>query len=468
MKKLLSLLLAAITVLSLFACTADKEQNENDGDDVLYSSSDIALSSENFSFTRAEVSYLFHKNYSDFKYSDPDTVDFYKIDTDASLKDQVYYDDYTWFQFFADTATDYMQEVLILCEGALAAGIELDDEDRATIDETIKSWTDYAEKYEYTEKELFGKFFNEEVNTSVMKSFLEKDALSAKYRSALVSEYEFTDDMIKEYVEKNRDNFYYIDYLKYTIDEDDVSTPKATAQTFANAKTADEFLSLVSDYITDTLKKDEDEKTADLEECSVIGEQKKTYGTFSPWAFGGASDNQTFIEEDEVDGEYTVYFLTRAPYLDTVPTRNIRIISDNVSSYSKYQDVVDHLNELLDDWKEKGGTEEEFAKLAQSESDDADTRDNGGYVGNMTQFDTSLGEKVRTWVFSDERKAGDTEIILGEGCYYAVYFCGEDIPGWQLNSELSLAQEKLENQYDELADKYSVTVNDKVIASLEG
>ncbi|MDD6094116.1 MAG: hypothetical protein PUC29_00005, partial [Clostridia bacterium] len=307
--------------------------------------------------------------------------------------------------------------------------------------------------------------FNGDVTPDVMRSFMEKETLAVKYQSLIASEYSFTDEELKSYVEENRDSFYYVDYLKFTVDEDDVSMPKATAEGIAGAKSADEFLSLVSAYLTDTLKDENAEET--LGKCAVTGEKKKSYGKFSEWAFGGAKENDTFIDENAVDGQYTVYMLTKAPYIDETPTKNARIIRENVSSHNSYQDTINYLNGLLDKWKEEGGTEDAFAALAEKESDDTKTKDYGGLLNCVSRFDTTVAENIRSWLFEDGRTAGDTGVVKGDACYYAVYFSGEDAPGWEISAQIGMGQKKMQEDYEALEKQYPVTSDEAVIASLD-
>lgn len=470
MKRLLSLLLAAIMVLSFASCSEKGEDDKNGADEAEYSASDIALSTENFSFTRAEISYIFHKNYSDFKLNYPDSIDMYNIDTGASLKDQVYHDDYTWFRYFADAAVYYAKQILAFCEGAKEAGVELTDEDRESIDAAVKTWTDYARDYDYKEDELFAKYFNSDVTADVLRSCMEKEMLYLRYESVLseAEDFNFTNEQLESYVSENVDDFLYIDYLKFTVDEDDTSTPKAEAEKIASAKTPDEFLALAKEYLTN-VKKDEDaDKT--LESCKVVGEKMKRYSNFSMWAFteGSESDNSTHVEENSLEGEYTAYMLLKEPYTDTAPTKNVRIIKENVSSHNSFKETSDYLSEMLEAWKAGGGTEEAFAELAKKESEDENTKENGGLISNVNRFDTDVDEGIVKWLFEEERQVGDTGVVKGDKCYYAVLLTGEDLPGWEISARIGLAQNEMQEKFEELSMFHPVKVDNDVIDSLEG
>lgn len=469
MKKTVSLLLIfallAAFIPALTSCGDKPEEGKKE--ETAYTADDIAMSTENFSFTRAEVSYIFHKNYSEMKLKYADSVDMYNIDTESSLKDQIYYDDYSWFQYFADMATDYMKEILVFCEAAKADGMELTEEEKEGIEASLKTWTDYARDYDYKIEDLLGKYYNSDVTIDTMRSFMEKETLAMDYQSKLVDTYDFTEEELKQYVADHYDDFYYIDYLKFEIDEDDCSTPKATADSLAAAKTPDEFLSLAKDYL-ENVKED---KKADetLASCTVTGEKKKDYSDFSKWAFDGGKENATYTETDEVDGVYTVYMLTKTPYIDEVSTRNIRVLQENVSSHNSYQDTINYLNSLLDDWKAGDATERAFADMVIEKSDDGETASVGGLINAVSRFDTTLSAELINWTFDSARKAGDTGVVKGgDSFYYAVYYIGEEIPGWKADANIGISQERLNSDYEAQLEKSPVQLFDDVINSLEG
>ena len=127
-RRLVSLALAAVfCVLPLASCK--KGDAKSDDDDKVYTAGDIAMSTENFTISRAEVSYIFYQNYNEFVNNNSETVDMYNIDTNSSLKTQEYHDGITWFRYFADATVDYMKFVLVFCEAARADGLTLDSDD---------------------------------------------------------------------------------------------------------------------------------------------------------------------------------------------------------------------------------------------------------------------------------------------------------------------------------------------------
>ena len=204
MKKFLALLLAAALALSLFACGKQNDDGDKDGDDTsAVQPGDIALKTENFSITMAEASYIFFQNYNDFRYNNSESFDVYNIDSNKSLKEQVYHDDITWFDYFKDATVSYLEYILVFCEAARAEGMELTEDDYKTIDETVASWTDYADNYGYSEDELFSLYLGEDINAEVLHSYIEKETLAFKYYDKIIEAYNFTDEELSSFVEES-------------------------------------------------------------------------------------------------------------------------------------------------------------------------------------------------------------------------------------------------------------------------
>ena len=105
MKKIISLLLALVFIAAPLAACSDNTEETDNSQNSKYNADSIVLSTENFSYTRAEYSIAFYQ-YCNEIFSDQETVDFYNVDSNLSLKNQVYYDDVTWFDYFSDMAVD--------------------------------------------------------------------------------------------------------------------------------------------------------------------------------------------------------------------------------------------------------------------------------------------------------------------------------------------------------------------------
>lgn len=467
MKKFLALLLAAALALSLFACGKQNDDGDKDGDDTsAVQPGDIALKTENFSITMAEASYIFFQNYNDFRYNNSESFDVYNIDSNKSLKEQVYHDDITWFDYFKDATVSYLEYILVFCEAARAEGMELTEDDYKTIDETVASWTDYADNYGYSEDELFSLYLGEDINAEVLHSYIEKETLAFKYYDKIIEAYNFTDEELSSFVEENRDRFYSINYIKYTFDEDSDDDAITHAAELAAITDPDAFVAYIDNHMNNVMEYDGGNITLDT--CYVNYAAKNEYSEFSKWAFDGAAQNSTYTEKNDVDGKYTVYLLTSTPSLQEYRTRNIRYILENVSSHSSFAETQEYLNNLLNKWKEGEATEDSFAALAAQYSQDTATNLNGGLQTNIARSSTDMPKELINWLFADERAPGDTAVVKGEQKYIAVYYVGEDEIQWKYLARQGLTEKTYLEDYEKLSEVYPVTVDDDTVNGIKG
>ena len=462
-RRLVSLALAAVfCVLPLASCK--KGDAKSDDDDKVYTAGDIAMSTENFTISRAEVSYIFYQNYNEFVNNNSETVDMYNIDTNSSLKTQEYHDGITWFRYFADATVDYMKFVLVFCEAARADGLTLDSDDKEAINKAVSSYGEYAERYGYTVEGLFEKTFNADVNEQVLRAYLEKDALAHKYYYNLLASYEYSDSEMEAFVEENPYRFKSIDYIYYTFDEDYDDGAKESAAQLAAISDAEQFKAYIENYAENEHPGDE---VFSIDKYMVKYAARNEYSDFSKWAFDGAHAGETYTVTNDVDGTYSVYLLVSEPSIQEYRTRNFRFIKEYVSGHPSYQKTLEYVNGLLDTWKEGEATEDSFAALADTYNKAADNELGGGLYMNASKSDTTLPEELKQWLYEDGRAAGDTTVVKGDAYYMAVYYIGEDEVQWKLLAKQGLNEKHYQEDYEKLSKKYAVTTDDAVINSLD-
>ena len=466
MKKIIALLLGIILAVSFISCAKEEEGEIIGGEKSPYKAEDTALKSENYSFSRAEVSYAFYQNYNDLKYSNQESLDMYNIDTSRSLKDQVYYDDVTWFSYIADMTVEYMNNLLVLLEAAKAEGMTLTEEEMETVEENVKAYKEYAKNYDYTEAEFFVYLFNYDVTADVIRSYMEKEALAFKYYNTVLDSYEFADDDLSAHVEENRGTFYYVDYIAYTFDEGKDGDALEAADEAAKITDAAAFDQYILSHKAKVKNVSEDE--VDTEDCHYIHRIYDEYSEFSKWAYSdGAKDGMTFKDYDEVDGEYKVYFLKKAPYKEDYVTKNIRYIVTKVETHITADKAKAHAEDLLEQWKAGEATEHSFGELAYNESEDTNSNLKGGLVEGVSKYQEGIPSDMIKWLFEEERSAGDTGIFKQTGYYYTVYFVSDGDLKWKEDATASMRAEKYNAYQDELFKKYSVEKIDEVINSID-
>jgi len=472
MKRILALFLCAVMILAAFASCAQSatdtektEETKGDELETLYLPKDIVLKSDNYSYTRAELSFAFYMNYLDFRYASSDNIDFYNIDVDASLKDQIYYDDLTWFDYFADMSLEYLEDILRYCEEAKVLGIELSESDLDEVEKAVQGYVNFAENYGYTVEEYLALQFNSDVTLDAVREYMKKEALGLKLYNEIIRSYEFSDEELNKHLNDNYSLFSYIDYVEYTFDEKTDLDAKAAAEALAEIKTVEGFDGYILDYMKNTLALEEKkQKTTD---CYFSAEAYDEFSDFSKWAFKSGKDMQTYKKYDEVKGTYTVYLLTRAPYVHEKETKNLRLIAVDIDNYGSLYQVEERAKEILNEWKAGEATEDSFATLAKKVSDDNTTNLVGGLVEGVYESGEGVSEELSKWLYTEGRKAGDTEIFPADGYYYVVYFTGNGDKLWRIQVKNDLIQTAYGEYVEGLAKKYKIERMDEIIQSLD-
>ena len=467
-KRLLALLLAVAFVLSLVSCGKEAKEDDSQKEDTEethnYTAQDIVVESENFQFTRAEFSYQFYRNYNDFVLLNEEYMQYFGFDTTASLKEQAYSEEMTWFDYFAQPSLEYLRQMLLLCEGATAAGITLDEEDTSQIDAEITSIETYVRDYEYDLEEFITTLFGTDVTLGTIRSFLEKDRLAYKYRDVIVEDYHFSKEDLDAYLNEHTDDFYFIDYLSYTFDEDTDANAADNAEKLAAVTDAASFESFVRTYETSTLEVEEN--AVDLSALSSEYMRKDADSAFSTWAFDGAQAGTTYVDKNDVDGVYTVYLLTKAPYLQDYVTKNFRYVYMTLDTYGTYDKAEERANELLDTWRAGDADADSFGELAYNYSEDATTAQSGGLTENLGMAPSKFSDSVIDWLYDPARQTGDVDVVRGEDACFILYFEGDGQIEWESEASAALTEEAFTEDIEALDEIYETTVYDAVADSL--
>ena len=137
--------------------------------------------------------------------------------------------------------------------------------------------------------------------------------------------------------------------------------------------------------------------------------------------------------EQENSGYYVVLFESRDNnQYNTVNVRHILIKAEDSDSDGTYSDedkqkAKDAIDDVYERWTQSGQTEDDFAQLAESFSQDSGSNTKGGlyehvYKGQMVQ-------EFNDFCFDPARQPGDVGIVFNESdsyCgYHLVYYVGQ-------------------------------------------
>ena len=458
MKRLLAFILAITMLLALASCKGSEDTNKDENG---AKPSDVVMKSENFSFNLAEATFIFNKYYIDFYNENAQYMSFYGIDKTKSLKDQVYTTGTTWFDYFLNDAQVYMNELLVYCEAAKAAGKELDEEDNEAIDEIIKSFEDEAKGNGYSSvNELVQTFYGSIVTIDDVRSFVEKEKLAFKQYNDLLDSYVFTEEQEDQYLKENPDDFYYVDYVYYIFDEKNDRDALYNARELKDTADSDAFYAYIENYETNVIN---------LEEEKRVGAKTSKYvvkdGNVGDWAFS-AEIGDKYVEENGEDGLYTVYMLISKPALQEYNVRDIRYICLTKNTYQTNEKTKAKAEAILNEWEESDKTPEAFGKLATKYSEDTSTKETGGVYKYVDKANSILSDEGLKWLFEDA-KPGDTTVLKGEEMYYIVYYEAEGKAQWRVTADDKMGEKQYIADSEAMIDKHKVEIFKDVLNQID-
>ncbi len=191
--------------------------------------------SDNFKFSGNMMSYLYQTQYQNFTNQYSDYMSYFSLNTAESFKEQKFGDtssgkgyetqflgqfEGTWFDYFMNLATEQAKQTLIYCEEAKARGIELDDEDKAELNESIDTIKSTATMYGYSTNAYVSNMYGKGVSLNDIKKVMKLSLLAQKCMLTISEEINngITDTDIQKTYEETPDDFDLIDYSYYTAE----------------------------------------------------------------------------------------------------------------------------------------------------------------------------------------------------------------------------------------------------------
>ena len=143
---------------------------------------------------------------------------------------------------------------------------------------------------------------------------------------------------------------------------------------------------------------------------------------FADWVFDAArtAGEKAYFENE--NGSYVVEFVEANDlHYNTVNVRHILVAPEDKASDTAWQEALALAEKYEKEWKELGGSEENFAETAAKYSVDSSAA-NGGLYENI--FKGQMVAEFEDWCFDSARKPGDSEIIKTSYGYHIMYFSG--------------------------------------------
>jgi hypothetical protein len=120
---------------------------------------------------------------------------------------------------------------------------------------------------------------------------------------------------------------------------------------------------------------------------------------------------------------------------------------------------------ILDEWKYGEATEESFADLANTYTEDPGSATTGGLYEDIKPGDSYV-ENFLNWTIDMERKTGDTDIVKTEYGYHIMYYVGGE-PYWTSVVGTQQLSDRITEMTDAAEEKWPMSVNYRKIALSE-
>lgn len=204
---ILALLLVCAVLLSLASCKKGSDQPLSPGlsmieGEPVYDES-VALRTDHFTVTPGMMAFFFY----DYGGTLMSHMEQYKAyDSALSLHDQIYADGLSWYEYIMDATLKKVSEMLIYCEAAYDAGVELSQEQEDAVENKITAMRlDAAALYSLDLEAYLHALYGPLITQEDLRAVYEAEALAAVYSETVTAELEgdITDSEIRDYADAN-------------------------------------------------------------------------------------------------------------------------------------------------------------------------------------------------------------------------------------------------------------------------
>ena len=409
-------------------------------------------------YTAADVQYYFNTNrdsimnlYYTYTYS-------YPFDTSESLKNQVYDETtgQTWYDYLMEQTLDTISATTAVAARAQAEGYTMSEEAQASLDEALSSLeTDWIRAGLSSRDAYLRAIYGSYITYDRYKELLTQDMLASDYANSIQNGFTYTDEDYQDYYEEHKDELDTLVLTQFTFraqvqttDEDGNDLELTEEETAAALEEAKTEVKAQAEELMSRLEAGEDPETlaeeyADSLSSNSISSQTQgslVNSNYSEWALDAARQEGDITLAEYESGTTNYYYCVvrfEDRYLDETPTANVRHIlisaETDEGADEPTQEQLDaaqaEAQALLDQWAAGEATEESFAALAETNSDDAGSASDGGLISDISA-NSSLVESFRDWALDPSRQPGDTGLVQSDYGWHIMYYVADGDPAW--------------------------------------
>lgn len=427
-----------------------------------------ALTVGDHKISNAELSYFYISAVNNFYSQYGSYASWIGLDLSKPLNEQILDETtgQTWADDLLDTAKANARAAYAMADAAEAAGFVLPESEIASIENSISTMKLYATLYGYSDtkaylKAMYGNGSTEES----YREFLELTALADAYYSYYAESLTYDESDLRAVDAENYGayssytyNAYYMAASKFleggttdengstTYSDEEKAASVTAAEEAAKALTGEDITSVAGlDAAIAALPFNADTEAASTAYTDVLYSTVST--TYAEWlsdesrqegdkAYFASSTTSTDEDGNEtttINGYYVVYYTSTND--NTFPLSNVRHIlaafeggtTDETTGSTTYSDeekaaAKAEAEQLLAEWEAGDATEDSFAELANTKSDDGDGTTGGLYENISPQ--SNYVTNFKDWALEDH-EPGDTGIVETEYGYHVMYYVGD-------------------------------------------
>ncbi len=318
---------------------------------------------------------------------------------------------------FADQAYAYAQQYVVYCEGALEAGVSMEDEDWEELETYMTDLETTAKTSGMSLKSFIKNYIGNGISVKEVRSAMEKYLLGVKYAEIKNEELSdaVTEDELTKYRDENKGSFYKNFYHSYVLVNDSLKAEAEKCDTVDELKEVlvkfmveSKFDTLYKTHITD--KKVEDPNGAETTELMVLetllaelGFKKPVTETEKPEDAENSENDEAAktAEAETTEGEKT------EDKTETEKPEDEKTEDKKEESYKKHFTSSD-----TDAYKKAAyeivkAVKSSYNTEANKISQDAST----AYVDLSDEETVKKASDLQKWLFGEGRKVGDVKVI---------------------------------------------------------
>jgi len=337
----------------------------------------------------------------------------------------------TWADYIIDYAAAAAARAYAIYDEAVANGYTLSESGKSSINNELEMVKLYASMNGFqSPSAMLAYQYGTGCNMKSYEEYLHVQTLINEYSSSIQSEMTYTDDEIHDYYEENSDAFDSATYRCFSItpsmlgEEKGEAGQKAcelAAQAMAEASRGDE-LAFMNEALS--LVPADQAETYDPDTNTYY--ENYTYAncpdSIRDWIADESRQNgdTTYIANGE-NGYQVVYFIRHEDLSYQMPNvRHILIGFTNSTDEANVAETEAEAQRVLDEYLAGEQTEEAFAELAKTYSDD--NAEEGGLYENVAPG--TMVEAFDGWIYDSSRQTGDTGLVETEYGFHVMYFAG--------------------------------------------